>query len=107
MSDMERIGSKADMLATPPREIEGLLGGRVTKAGTILIHDGRVQVDGFETSRGGCREVAAQACLYGARFLLSEALALMDIPGGTDRTSLDIHPDQLDELKAALESNHG
>lgn len=71
-----------------------MLDKSVSRAGTLLFKGGTVYMDGWEIGGGGmCREVAALACLYVARALQEEAMALIAKPGGSGRTVSDM-PDE-------------
>lgn len=55
---------------------------RVTKPGTLLMHDGNIYVEGFRVDGGGmCREVAAMACLWAIGELQKELTALINEAG--------------------------
>ncbi|MEJ5030045.1 hypothetical protein [Comamonas sp. MYb69] len=54
----------------------------ITKLGRIVISEGgEVTVQGFEGEGCSCRDLAAQACIYGARVLMEQALKVIEQPG--------------------------
>lgn len=69
-----------------------MLDTKVTKTGTMLIHDGKIMIEGFSAPNCMCREVAAHACLWAIGLLQKELTSLIDHPGG-DISSIDLPAD--------------
>jgi len=58
-----------------------MLDKKLKKAGTILIHNGMIHVDGFEADDCMCREVAALAVLWAIGKMQQELVAMIANPG--------------------------
>ena len=71
---------------------------KLERAGTILMHDGKIYLDGFEADGCMCREVAIHALIWGIGQMQQELVALIDRPGGTDNTCIDLPPAVHDAL---------
>jgi len=69
-----------------------MLDTKLDKVGTLLIHDGKIMVEGFEAEGCMCREVAAHACLWAIGVLQKELVDLIKTPGGSI-SSIDLPPD--------------
>lgn len=78
-----------------------MLDTKVTKTGTLLIHDGKIMIEGFSAPNCMCREVAAHACLWAIGVLQKELTCLIDHPGG-DTSSIDLPAD----VRKALGKSH-
>lgn len=67
-----------------------MLDKKLSKIGRITIEpDGEILCDGFEADDCMCREVAILAMIHGARVLLRESVACIEIPGGTGKCSVN------------------
>lgn len=69
-----------------------MLDTKVTKTGTMLIHDGKIMIEGFSAPNCMCREVAVHACLWAIGVLQKELTSLIDHPGG-GISSIDLPKD--------------
>ena len=59
-----------------------MLDTKLTKTGTILMHEGRIYTAGFSAPDCMCREVAAHALLWAIGEMQRELTALIEKPGG-------------------------
>jgi len=60
------------------------------QTGTVLIHKGRIYLGGFEADNAMCREVAALGILWAIGELQAELTALIQQPGGTGKSCIDL-----------------
>ncbi len=67
-----------------------MLDTKLIKPGTILMHHGKIHIEGFEAENCMCREVAAHALLWGIGEMQRELTALINQPGGSGNTCLDL-----------------
>lgn len=75
-----------------------MLDTKLSKIGSILIHNGKIELEGFEAEHCMCREVAAHALLWAIGLMQQELTALIAKPSG-DNTSMDFSKDLRDLLK--------
>jgi hypothetical protein len=54
------------------------------------MHNGRIYLDGFEADDAMCREVAALGMLWAIGELQAELTALIQQPGGTGKSCIDL-----------------
>lgn len=59
-----------------------MLDMKLSKTGTILIHEGQIHIDGFEADGASCRETAGLAVLWAIGLLQRELTDIIAAPGG-------------------------
>lgn len=67
-----------------------MLDTKLRKAGTLLMHDGRIYTSGFRANDCMCREVAAHALIWAIGEMQRELVALIERPGGTGNVCGDM-----------------
>ena len=72
---------------------------KLKQTGMLLMHNGRIYLDGFEADSAMCREVAALAILWAIGELQAELTALIHQPGGTGKSCIGL-PRRLEEALA-------
>lgn len=75
-----------------------MLDTKLSKTGTILMHNGEIQIQGFEGDNLGCREVCIHAMLWAIGELQREVIADIEKPGGSGKVALDLPPDICEAL---------
>lgn len=70
-----------------------MLDTKINSTGTILMHEGRIYVDGFNTNATSCRETAAHALLWAIGEMQRELAAMIEQPGGTGKVGIDLPKD--------------
>lgn len=68
-----------------------MLDTKLNKAGTVLMHDDRIYVEGFDADGCMCREVAIHAVTWAIGELQRELVALIEKPGG-GKSAMDLPP---------------
>lgn len=68
-----------------------MLDTKLIKIGSILMHEGKIQIQGFEGDDLGCREVCIHAMLWAIGELQREIMADIEKPGGSGNVSLDFN----------------
>jgi len=76
---------------------------KLKQTGTILMHKGRIYLSGFEADGAMCREVAALGILWAIGELQAELTALIQRPGGTGKSCIDLPQ----EVELALTPDEG
>lgn len=69
-----------------------MLDTRLKKTGSILMHDGKISLEGFEADGCMCREVAIHALLWAIGELQRELAEEIHQPGGSGNVSIDFGP---------------
>lgn len=62
---------------------------KLTQTGTVLIKGNWIEVKGFESDNGSCRDTAALACMWAIGRLQKELQAMMERPGGGNTVIVD------------------
>lgn len=70
-----------------------MLDTKLSKTGSILMHDGKIQIEGFEADNCMCREVAIHAMLWAIGELQREIAEDIARPGGSGNVSMDFNSD--------------
>lgn len=75
-----------------------MLDTKLRKTGSILMHEGKIQIQGFEGDNLGCREVCIHAMLWAIGELQKEVMEDIEKPGGGGNVSLDFNEGLCDVL---------
>lgn len=62
----------------------------LSKAGTVLIHDGQISLGGFEGENCGCSDVAILALIWAIGELQRELTECLRTPGGSGKCGIDL-----------------
>lgn len=62
---------------------------RLIKTGTVVVTDGKIEIGGFSSDDGTCRDTAALALVWAIGRLQAELQAKLERPGGGNTVIVD------------------
>lgn len=61
----------------------------LANTGTVLVTDGKIEIGGFQSDNGTCRDTAALALVWAIGRLQAELRAKLERPGGGNTVIVD------------------